>query len=385
MRVLIISPNLVNCVGHYYHFAIELKRAFKKLGCEVDFLLPQDSQLSITEKKLIPSYPFFKFNNISAMKKLFLHVIYIIKVSSLLKKIQKDYDFMVIDSSAHLWDIVFSVGLAKCQKPIFLYLHSAECFSSQRYKMIKKVLCQVFLKNSFIYFLTYLPIEWNEFAKKIDIFESQFISNVAFPLIKPPIIRNQEKEGIFYISYLGRARKAKNFPIVVNLVSNYVNDRCGFIIQCNPSISGKYETEIHEGVLELNSLKKKHLIVLNHSLSSEEYFYYLNKSSVLLLIYEPETYKYRFSGILLEAWVCGKPVIVTDGTWLSEQVGKYGGGIIVKQTRLSDLAKAIETIKADYQTFRNQANRAGELMYEKNNSVKLAELILKKARTHINN
>lgn len=373
---------LVNNVGHGYHFAIELKRAFKKLGCEVDFLLPQDSQLSITEKKLIPAYPFFKFCNISTMKKLFLHVIYIAKVSSLLKKIQKDYDLIVIDN-ADIWDIIFSVGLAKCQRPIFLYLHYAGLFNKQRYKIIKRVLCCLFLKKPFIYFLTHLPIEWNKFAKKIDIFESQFISNVAFPLIKPPIIRNQEKEGIFYISYLGDARKAKNFPIVVNLVSHYISDRCGFIIQCNPPISGKFETEIHEGVLKLNSLKKKHLIVLNHSLSSKEYFFYLNKSSVLLLIYEPKTYKYCISGILLEAWVCGKPVIVTDGTWLSEQVGKYGGGIIVKQTRLEDLVKAIETIKADYQTFKSQANRAGELMYEKNNSVKLAELILKKARIHI--
>lgn len=381
MKIMIVDPILVNYGGHYYHFNTELKKAFEKLGCEIDFLLLRDIQIPIKGKKLIPSYPFYQLQSSFTLKRLFLHFIYIIKVSSLFRKIQKEYDCAVI-SNVDSWDILFSVGLSGFRKPIFLYMHSGKIFNNQKYEMIKRMFCSLCLENKFIYFLTHLSVKWCVFSKEFATFQPQFISNVAYPITRLPIIQNQEKKGIFYVASLGGPRKEKGFDSIVDLVTSDVSEQFRFIIQCNPPASGKYGTRIQEDVSKLLSLKKRNLIIINHSLSSEEYFNYLNKSSVILCIYEPQAYKNRFSGILLEAWVYGKPVIVSNGTWLSEQVQKHGGGIIVKTTKPLDLVKAIETIKSNYQEFERQAYKAGELMYKKNCSLKLVKLILKKSKKY---
>lgn len=67
------------------------------------------------------------------------------------------------------------------------------------------------------------------------------------------------------------------------------------------------------------------LEVMTSDLSTEDYHHWLDTADLGLFLYEPHRYKARCSGVLLEMFGRGVPVIVPDGCWLAEQVRKAGG------------------------------------------------------------
>jgi len=82
---------------------------------------------------------------------------------------------------------------------------------------------------------------------------------------------------------------------------------------------------------------------------------------------------------LLEAWCLGKPVIVLRGSWLAEQVEKLGGGVVVEDTEIETLERAVEEIKNNYQWYVEKAMRSGITLFEENNGRALAMFIRTKA------
>lgn len=58
-------------------------------------------------------------------------------------------------------------------------------------------------------------------------------------------------------------------------------------------------------------------------LSRDEYCTLMGKSSVVLLPYDPETYRYGTSGILVEAVIAGKMPLVKEGSWLAAELRRY--------------------------------------------------------------
>ncbi|MGC8949247.1 MAG: glycosyltransferase, partial [Thermoprotei archaeon] len=94
-------------------------------------------------------------------------------------------------------------------------------------------------------------------------------------------------------------------------------------------------------------------------------------------LYDPTRYRGSISGILLEAFSFGKPVVVREGSWLANQIKKFGGGVIVKDTSPESLKIAVEEIRFNYEKYSLEAFKAGEVLYKKYNGVELAKLIKK--------
>jgi len=65
---------------------------------------------------------------------------------------------------------------------------------------------------------------------------------------------------------------------------------------------------------------------LNHPLEGRQFYRLIHSVDVLLLPYHPLSYDRRVSSIFIQAAQCAKPVVVTSGSWLSEEVRRFSAG-----------------------------------------------------------
>ena len=369
MKVAIIEPHLVDYTGHYYSFVSELKRGFEEMGDEVEVFLLAHSEGCIRDRKLMLPWKNSKGN---ILQRYFCQIKDIAKVHKLLKGIQRDSDLLIFTTADNM-TLIGGITILKTTKPLFLYFHWLRPFFNPIRKTLKLLQLSQNISKKEIFFLT--PANVSQ-----DILQSSFFKNIKIFSEAPyPLTpRSKAKEVFhsheFYLAYLGDARIEKHFLKLTELIKR-ASDGIKYIVQCNPPSPGKYEPEIE---VEKNCLKKmgrENLILIESPPPSNEYYEMFTKSSLIWCLYDAEAYKDRISGILLEAWVLGKPVLTTAGTWMARQVEKYGGGIILEDLEIDNILKAIETIKTNYQKFSAEALNAGKALYENNNGVALAKFI----------
>lgn len=144
----------------------------------------------------------------------------------------------------------------------------------------------------------------------------------VLPLPHTHLPVSRQDSGTLQISYLGDARHEKGYhflPAIVRSVHPECGDRVRFVVQSNFGIPGG-EPGIAEARAELKSHSEKSVTVIEQALSSDEYRKTLCRSDLLLLLYEPERYRMRSSGVLIEALAAGIPVLVQAGSWLARQL-----------------------------------------------------------------
>ncbi|MCR4428155.1 MAG: glycosyltransferase [Caldiserica bacterium] len=177
----------------------------------------------------------------------------------------------------------------------------------------------------------------------------------------------------FLIAYLGAPAKQKNFQKLYEVIASAPED-FGFIVQCNTP-PGLKDPKILDLIKSLKEKRGEKVILLESSLPKESYFSALKQSSIVWCLYDPNWYRGCISAILLEAWLLGKPVITTRGTWMAKQVEKFGGGLVFENLDTQEILRGIERIRADYARFSAEAQAAGRILYEKNNGLALARFI----------
>lgn len=112
---------------------------------------------------------------------------------------------------------------------------------------------------------------------------------------------------------------------------------------------------IPEAIKDLKLLKLPNIHFVEQHLGELEYYQMLKDSDVSLIPYSPDMYYANTSGTFTESLAAGKPVIVTEGTWMSEQLKQYGAGITCKYNDPKDLARAIMEMRDNYHMLAEQA------------------------------
>lgn len=105
----------------------------------------------------------------------------------------------------------------------------------------------------------------------------------------------------------------------------------------------------------LDQLPAANIRLIDRFLSDEEYYLELEQADIALLPYGRDKYYADTSGLFTEALAAGKPVVVTDGTWMSAQLEKYGAGITFRDRDVDDLARAILEARDNYPSLVRQA------------------------------
>jgi glycosyltransferase involved in cell wall biosynthesis len=110
-------------------------------------------------------------------------------------------------------------------------------------------------------------------------------------------------------------------------------------------------------------------------LSNREFLDVFMAADIVVLPYAPSMFKYRNSGLLVDAIYCGKPVVAVKGTWLGNMVDRTGCGLTVPADSPQATAEAIRTVAKNLDAFAQTAISAARAYFVENSWEKLALLV----------
>jgi glycosyltransferase involved in cell wall biosynthesis len=175
------------------------------------------------------------------------------------------------------------------------------------------------------------------------------------PRIWPAIIRRFRAscDDPVTISSLGPARHEKGTDVLIEGIrehaKRYPNDCVRYLIQW-----GKRVTRSDGSKLEPpNDLKN--VTCLHDALTSADYEKYFEQTDCMILPYRRESYFARISGLGLEAFTAGIPVIYTRDSWMEDSAKVYGAGIGLKQLDAAEIAEAIHAMASNIDEYRRAA------------------------------
>lgn len=129
------------------------------------------------------------------------------------------------------------------------------------------------------------------------------------------------------ICFVGDARSEKGFAALPKLVRQVVAKAGSprtiqFIIQANAPLTG-LEPDASAALAELRAMDSSLVSLIAEPQERSAYEATIVNSDVVLLPYEAEHYRYRSSGVLIEALSAGVPVLVPDKTWLANELRRF--------------------------------------------------------------
>jgi glycosyltransferase involved in cell wall biosynthesis len=156
--------------------------------------------------------------------------------------------------------------------------------------------------------------------------------------------------------YLGDARTEKGYGVLPQIGRALIDELAAgcvhMIVQSNFNVPGG-EPGMRASRDFLSTLPN--VSILRHAVAEQVYNEYLLSAALILLPYQPERYISRTSGILAEAICAGVPAVVPQGTWLSEQVRRYGAGVTYEASEPDAAARAVREALASLEELQSRA------------------------------
>jgi hypothetical protein len=196
-------------------------------------------------------------------------------------------------------------------------------------------------------------------AEFTTMFPEQKLINIDIPLIAKKI-KSQIPENVFRVSTFGNARGEKGIDCILEasekMESSFLKNQIVFDLQLNsPSL------DVEKIVLKFKSKEHLNACYTDNSLEDSDYDERLARSQVILLPYSEEIYRNRTSGVLREAEVYAKPLIVSKNTWLENQINSYAGGVVVDHSA-EGIIHGVREIQANYDRYEIEASIASEFV-----------------------
>ncbi len=145
------------------------------------------------------------------------------------------------------------------------------------------------------------------------------------------------------IGYFGDARLEKgyqHFPRLATLLSPALDaGAVRMVLQSNFNVPGG-EAGIAPAREAL--VNRPGVTVLDRPLQDVEYAQHLGATHLVVLPYQADRYVARTSGIVAEAIHAGVPLVVPEGTWMSEQLRRHGAGVTFDPWQADGLECAVE-------------------------------------------
>ncbi len=232
--------------------------------------------------------------------------------------------------------------------------------------------------------------QWNEFEGDVKFFtdtpdlaaQYQKISGAPFGRVPiqvdfrecAPIAaakKNKDKGPVFLLA--GNARREKGFGLLPGAIESYYGQggRGSFVIQSIDS----WEEETGKELAKFGA----RVAVLGKALPRKDYFRLLQSSDAVLAAYDPASYRLRTSHILIEALGAGRPVVATKGTWMEDELNKYGAeapGVLVKQYTGEALGRALLEFEKNQSKIQRRALEIAEAVRGAHNAKAFIDALL---------
>lgn len=206
-----------------------------------------------------------------------------------------------------------------------------------------------------------------ETAALAEFFDERFDLDIAFqPHIDCRSLRagsrpDQPAPGrsgdVVRIAVLGEARTEKGILDLPDLIAASLSDaeighRVEFRVQTYMSPHHEADTALAAAVARINRLSEDGGVVTLGLLDSEDYQRELDQSEAVFAAHRPPEYKYRGSGVVIDAKLGGKPLIVREGTSFSAAEDR---AFLLVYDGVESFVEIVRELVADYDACKARA------------------------------
>lgn len=351
----VIEPTLATEAGHCYSFI----RAFCN-ACDESWTLrlwvSRHAELNLTGKNIQIRKYFFR--KIRRLQSYFLYRKLLAMPGKLFISTAGSTDLFLLDWASR--------GVAPPEK-VYLYFH---WFNTNDKKLAS--LSKIAHKQPNLEILGPTP-------SVVKVFQDAGFGNaqvVPYPIAKLDANHQAEPNKFRHLLYAGAARRDKGFSHVVDLVA-YLHEhglQIPVMLQTSPEHYGKYEATIQADIQRLQAIAYPHLRLCPETLNTSEYAD-LFVGAICLQLYDISGFSDRISGVTLDAFSAGCPIVSTAGTWISRMAQRFDAGVIVDGTSPPQVLSAVQRVIAEYPRYNMQARAAGKTLQEENSAENLFRVL----------
>jgi hypothetical protein len=146
-------------------------------------------------------------------------------------------------------------------------------------------------------------------------------------------------------------------------------------VQASSAHFGKFDVGIPAEVGRLRKSPAAGLRILPETLGASEYRAMFD-GAIVLQPYSRDDFADRISGVTLDAFSAGAPVVATAGTWMARAALRFGAGMALEDPSPASILSAVEAVRAEYPRFRRNAIEAGSALRKEHDARKLLEVLL---------
>jgi hypothetical protein len=161
-------------------------------------------------------------------------------------------------------------------------------------------------------------------------------------------------EGPMVVSFVGGGRLERGTALMADIVRQCAESGVRFFVQA------KRDAVTGTGGTALAELARWPHVQVHEGVLDRDDYYKAIAHSVVLLAYQPISYRWRVSGVYLEALMLDAPVLVTKGTWMAEDVKTFGNGLIIKDFAASSVVDCIGRAQRELPALRQAAAGVGQ-------------------------
>ena len=201
---------------------------------------------------------------------------------------------------------------------------------------------------------------------------------VPYPITPRKQFTQNSPAPFRYLLYAGAARPDKGFKEIVDLVE-YLHQQKSQIpvtIQTSAEHFGKCDSSTLADIVRLKSIPYAYLTLRTEVLNASEYEEMFS-GAVAIQLYWSTDFTDRISGITLDAFSAGCPVISTSGTWIARMVDRFDAGLVVSNNSSNEVLKSVTFIISDYSRYNRNAIKAGKTLQQENSANTLYQILVK--------
>ena len=179
-----------------------------------------------------------------------------------------------------------------------------------------------------------------------------------------------------YLLYAGAARQDKGFGQIVDLVEylHQQKSRIPVTIQTSAEHFGKCDAATMADIGRLKSIPYSHLTLRTEVLSAGDYEE-LFSGAIAIQLYSTTDFSDRISGITLDAFSAGCPVISTSGTWIARMVERFDAGLVADNNSPQEVLKKAAVIIENYAHYNANVINAGQILQRENSASTLYKVL----------
>jgi glycosyltransferase involved in cell wall biosynthesis len=207
---------------------------------------------------------------------------------------------------------------------------------------------------------------------------------LPLPFIRPgPIAhRSTGPDEAVAFTYLGIASAEKGFDLLIEAIG-HVDDllasgRISLTVQCNPHEPGERAARLADALRD--RAKTRPGIRIVGALSGDDFEREMVEGDVVLIPNRPEFYRHALSGVFAEALAKGKPVIVSDGTYMARELADHGAGLTFEPGSAASLAEAIRQAASTIDDLRSRAAASQQAWLSIHNPARYVDMLFELSR-----